>query len=548
MKKNYLIVAMMSLCMLANAKTSAPTRMEQNTKTVQKADAEDDGYVIVDGFKCSLDKTNSTFSIAEIASFSGEDLVVPSLILYEGKYYHCETVNMYNLRGELNADNGYTDTKITPYVKSITFSEGIKTLKGHFALNRCKKVTIPSTVESIEYTGFNYGISAGYLDDEETSWWMNKYGINFQAFDLEEFVVSKDSKNFTANNGLLYTKDMKTLISCPRGKRGIVKVPEGVETLAVACFSICNRVTEIKLPSTIRNLGEGYGRYAGFHYCLNLEKVNIPEGVETITGGAFRHCDKLKSLTLPTTLKTLDVNYAERADEMRQIEVFGPMLSLEELNMENTNIETLEGVYYEGGDYGTLPFNSGLNIKNLRLPKKIRIIGKNVFKNVNPPAELHLPATIESLGECFINPFTKYTESSWYPSECQQTESNIKDIYCYWTTPLNVADNIFGYAKVKEGRKYVYSFPQDWADICTLHVPAGTADAYRANSVWGRFKNIVEFTPTGIDAVIENTETSKAATGIYTQQGTKVADSKAQTGKLPAGIYIVDGKKIAVRK
>lgn len=551
MNKHYIIAAMAILSMSANATTTYTNEAVKNAKVVANAEdtnaeeTEDDGTVVVDGFRCYL-ANDGTFSIKQIESINGEELVVPYTILYAGKYYNCETINLSNLHGEFDSEHNNIDTKIKPYVKSVVFSEGIKTLKGHFPLCYCKKVTLPSSVDSIQYTAFNYGIDAGHNDEEETSWWMEKYMTNFQAFDLEEFVVDKNNPNYTAKDGLLYTKDMKTLVSCPRGKRGVVIVPEGVETLAVACFSICNRLTEIQLPSTLRSLSEGYGRYAGFHYCLNLEKVNIPEGIEKITGGSFRHCDKLKSLTLPSTLKTLDVNYMEAPNDTRQLEVFGPMFSLEELDMENTAIEVLEGVYYgDNGEYGTVPFNERMPIKNLRFPKNIRVIGKKVFARVNPPTELHLPATIESLGEQFINPFIKYGENDIYGSSCSQTESPVKDIYCYWTTPLEVADNIFGYVKVKENRVTKNIFPQDWANLCTLHVPTGTVAAYRANSVWGKFKNIVEFTPTtGIDAITDNTATT-VHQGIYTLQGMKIAYT--QLDKLPSGIYIVNGKKITVR-
>lgn len=490
-------------------------------------DAEDDGTVVINGFKVYLSESSATFDIRQIMSIEGEDLVVPYTLTYEGKEYHCEEVNLNKLCGEISLDNGYKDIIITPNVKSVTFSEGIKTLKGHFPLCYCKKVTLPSTLESIENTAFNYGVSAGYSNlDEESGWWMQNYNINFTCFDLEEFIVDKNNAHYTTQDGLLYTKDMKTLVSCPRNKKGIVVVPEGVEELATGCFSICNRITEIQLPSTLKSVGDPVGRYAGFYYCLNLEKINIPEGVETLTGYAFRNCAKLKSLKLPASLKTLDVEY-EDGGYTRTGEVFGPMQSLEELDLENTSIEVIEG------KYNTTPFTDLWAVKNFKLPKNIRVIGNNALYGINPP-ELHLPATIESLGEKFINPFRVGNGS------CKQTESPLKDIYCYWTTPLEVSENIFRYSNSSK-------FPQDWANICTLHVPTGTLAAYRANSVWGKFQNIVEFTPTtSIDAISENPATNCDA-AVYTLQGVKVANSKVLLNKLPSGIYIVEGKKITVK-
>lgn len=532
MTKLYLVAA--SFCIAGNATSTPPANIPDvfcGTNNIYQVDTdEDDGSVVINGFKCYLRETDGTFSISEIVSLSSEDLVVPYTVTYEGKRYHCDEVKLGCLRAKARPDE-----TIIPNVKNVTFSEGIKKLTGHFPLNRCKKVTIPSTVESIEETSFNYGVSAGYSNKEEHDWWLKNYYVNFTCFDLEEFVVDKDSKYFTAKDGLLYTKDMKTLVSCPRNKKGTVVVPEGVEELATACFCICTRLTEIQLPSTVRSLGDPVGGYAGFYYCLSLEKINIPEGVETLTGCAFRYCAKLKSLTLPTTLKTLDVQYND-GTSVHYAPVFGPMYSLEKLDMENTSIEVIEG------KYNATPFTEVCKVKDFRLPKNIRTIGSSALCGMNPPAELHLPATIESLGEKFIDPFKKYSSDSFYGSTCKQTESPIKDIYCYWTTPLEVADNIFGYVKIS-GDKV---FPQDWADICTLHVLAGTAEAYRANNVWGKFKNIVEFTPTGIDAVRDNISV-KNPTGVYTLQGVKVAENGGQLENLPSGIYIVDGKKTVMR-
>lgn len=531
MKKHYIIAALAILSINASATTTLPTDETVNNAKVM-ANAEDDGTVVINGFKVYLSESDATFSINQIVSIEGEDLIVPYTLTYEGKEYHCDKVNMNSLRGEISSDNGYKDVTITPNVKSVTFSEGIKRLEGSFPLCYCKKVILPSTVESIKNTVFNYGVSAGYTnDDEERGWWMENYNINFTCFDLEEFIVDKNNAHYTAQDGMLYTKDMKTLVSCPRNKKGIVVVPEGVEKLATGCFCICNRITEIQLPSTIKSVGDPVGRYAGFYYCVNLEKINIPEGVEALTGGAFRYCAKLKSLTLPTSLKTLDVEYTEEGGYTSTLSVLGPMYSLEELDLENTSIEVIEG------KNNTTPFSDLPMVKGFKLPKNIRVLGDKALNGINTPAELHLPATIESLGEQFIDPFRV----------CTQTESPLKDIYCYWTTPLEVSDKIFGYVKVKEGRKTIEVFPQDWANICTLHVPTGSAEVYRANSLWGKFKNIVEFTPTtAIDAITDNTATN-ANQGIYTLQGMKIADSKAQLDKLPSGIYIVDGKKVSVK-
>lgn len=342
---------------------------------------------------------------------------------------------------------------------------------------------------------------------------------------------------------MLYTKDMKKLVSCPRGKAGDVVVPEGVETLGEA-FGICVKLTSVQLPSTLKSI-EGTGSNPGFNYCLKLKSITIPEGVEAIYGMSFRNCVSMESVTLPTTLKTLTSRYVAN-DKPRYSGVFEKTYSLKELNWENTAIEVLDD---KQDDYPNPNFSCS-PIENFRLPKNIRIIGDEALSGITAPAELHLPKTIESLGKKFINPFSVFEQTSFAPwlSTCAQTDSPLKDIYCYWQTPLDVADDIFGYVRVRENRETKEVFPQGWADICTLHVPCGTVSAYRANAVWGKFKNIVEFDSTnGINAkesIIEPTETTH---GVYTLQGVRVLENMAKLNTMPAGMYVVGGKKIFVK-
>lgn len=43
-----------------------------------------------------------------------------------------------------------------------------------------------------------------------------------------------------------------------------------------------------------------------FHYCDNLEHLNIPEGITHIEKYAFAHCKNLKSVILPSTIKSIE--------------------------------------------------------------------------------------------------------------------------------------------------------------------------------------------------------------------------------------------------
>ena len=76
-----------------------------------------------------------------------------------------------------------------------------------------------------------------------------------QPFDqddyFERFIVDKDHAIFTEQNGILYSKDMKTLYSYPGGKKDIVyEIPYGVEILWFSCVGQNQYLKYIIVPST----------------------------------------------------------------------------------------------------------------------------------------------------------------------------------------------------------------------------------------------------------------------------------------------------------
>ena len=78
---------------------------------------------------------------------------------------------------------------------------------------------------------------------------------NKQPFDqddyFERFIVDKDHAIFTEQDGILYSKDMKTLYSYPGGKKDVVyEIPYGVEILWYSCVGQNPYLKYIIVPST----------------------------------------------------------------------------------------------------------------------------------------------------------------------------------------------------------------------------------------------------------------------------------------------------------
>lgn len=69
--------------------------------------------------------------------------------------------------------------------------------------------------------------------------------------------VNETSENYATYDGVLYSKDMKTLLACPGGKTGNLVIPEGVETIfRLACY-YCKKLSgSLILPESVKTIGE----------------------------------------------------------------------------------------------------------------------------------------------------------------------------------------------------------------------------------------------------------------------------------------------------
>ncbi len=113
---------------------------------------------------------------------------------------------------------------------------------------------------------------------------------------MKSFEVSEGSEHFRAENGLLYSKDGATLVACPGGKEGAVKVPSGVLTIGACAFQDCDKVTDVTLPKGLTAI-EAYA----FSSCGGLDGMRLPTGVEQLGDEAFASTS-LTNLTVPASV------------------------------------------------------------------------------------------------------------------------------------------------------------------------------------------------------------------------------------------------------
>ena len=207
-------------------------------------------------------------------------------------------------------------------IKSVNIPSNITSI-GEYAFYNCSSlscsITIPNTVTTIGQDAFSVsGISGEIYIPASVECIGNPYsqGIVYNVIDgffwdmpnLTSIKVDPNNKKYCSEDGILYSKDKKTLFGCPAGKVSeSVSIPSSVTKIAHRAFYNCSHLTgELIIPNSVSFIGEGaFYNCSGFTGCLK-----IPEYVITIRNQVFEGCSGFTSLEMSTDNLSLIENSA----------------------------------------------------------------------------------------------------------------------------------------------------------------------------------------------------------------------------------------------
>ena len=201
----------------------------------------------------------------------------------------------FTFDAETGTITGYTDKSVTELVIPAEIDGVAVTAIGDgafYSFESLTSVTIPNGVTEIGESAFNWCKSLTSMTIPESVTM-----IGYEAFtycdNLTAINVAEGNGTYVSADGVLYTKDVETLVCCPGGKNGELAIPNSVTTI---------------------------GEYA-FRGCSNLTSVTIPNGVATIKGWAFLGCESLTSLTIPKSVTTIGHQAIDYCDSLTEINV-----------------------------------------------------------------------------------------------------------------------------------------------------------------------------------------------------------------------------------
>lgn len=219
-----------------------------------------------------------------------------------------------------------------PALTSLSIPHGIASLEeatlgrpsgwSSSTVDACKfpdvtSVTVPETVASIQAGAF-WGCTG-----------------------LTEILVEEGNPNYVSVDGVLYTRDMKTLVAYPVKKAGTFVVPDGVTKIENYAFCDCAGLTAVTLPDSLETIGS-----SAFHDCTGLTSVMIPDSVTDLQKDAFYRCSGLTSVILPAGISVIHDDTFYKCTSLTSVTIPESVTSVYRRAFQNCF--RLETVYYGG--------------------------------------------------------------------------------------------------------------------------------------------------------------------------------------------------------
>lgn len=262
-------------------------------------------------------------------------------------------------------------------LKTLVLPEGLKKVGGFMSCPNLTGLVLPEGLEEIDshafagcraITSIRIPASVSVFD-----------GSSFAGCKIKAYEVDSENPYFTAIDGVVYSKDLTTLVAFPSaypyehyvvpyttriiGRSAFedtcisdVELPVGLTSIKDYAFEGSN-IRKIELPDTVTELGK-----LVFRFCYNLEHIRLSNGLSTIPRQTFSRCPKLKCLEIPSSVKRIYYSAIAWSDGLEQLK----------LN------DGLEEIVDEGPMLGV---NGGL--REVNLPKTLKIVPGGVF-NYSP--------------------------------------------------------------------------------------------------------------------------------------------------------------------
>ena len=161
-------------------------------------------------------------------------------------------------------------------------------------------------------------------------------------------------------------------------------IPKSVTLIGADAFANCLSLRKITIKAELNSVPYGI-----CNCCENLEEVNLPDSIATVTQYAFSECKSLKSIKLPEKTERIDltafsdsglkkVNIGKNISVIKGL-IGAKKLSKITLDKDNKNFSVKNGILYSKDKTKLVFVPALLNRKKLTVPENVKRIKNGAF-------------------------------------------------------------------------------------------------------------------------------------------------------------------------
>jgi hypothetical protein len=304
---------------------------------------------------------------------------------------------------------------------TYTINGGAATITGYYGFGPFGVLIIPATLDNFPVSGIadfafkdldsvtNVEIPASVTNIGE--------GAFSGCAILTTITVDTQNSFYSATNGVLFDKNVTTLVEFPSGVAGNYTIPGSVTTIGIGAFEQCYGLTNVTIPGSVANI-EG-GTFAG---CTSLTAIivdatnlfysgvngvlfdknqtilieypgglagsyAIPGSIARIEADAFEQCQSLTSVTIPGGVTNIGLGAFLGCSGLATITV----------NAQDSFYSSTNGVLFDRNQTTLIEYPGGAG-GIYKIPGSVTNIGVDAFENCQNLTSVTIPGSVTGIG------------------------------------------------------------------------------------------------------------------------------------------------------
>ncbi|WP_105157723.1 leucine-rich repeat protein [Streptococcus suis] len=266
------------------------------------------------------------------------------------------------------------------HIESIDLPATIEEIGNQaFASSALEKITLPDSIKEIGITAF--------------------YRTNLESIHIPDSVTEMGGAVFSESSRLKQARLSASMKYIPESmfshtSLSSIEIPIGVERIDGAAFSN-TKLNQVNFPETLKEIG--WDAFSN----TPLTSITFPASLEKIESGAFSGTS-LEEVTIPKTIKELGRGVFGEIDTLKEAHVAKDFVGGDATFSGSSILEKV--TFEEGRTAIPSEFLANTGVKEVILPKELKVIGSGAFRSTHNLKEIDLGEKLEELGsEAFQN-------------------------------------------------------------------------------------------------------------------------------------------------